>query len=379
MLRSLHLHALPSVALTRMLRLASCIAGSAVHAPQQSMPSPPPPPHPPGPQIVPGPLFLLVRWRKRKNKEAAAIAEAEAEAARQRMQSRVMRPGSKSFSLKPGGSAADIMVGPGAGLGGKQRFMLAHNLATGCLRVLAHCVPCWTLRDDGSPTYPQEPLPRLQVMSGSAGGLAGYAHNGRLQSWSGSPERMYGQQYQGQYAISRATSVTSMGSALPVRDREEEEKRHAGVACDVLGGCQPLQPCFVCRDASLPRIWCHSARPRCGLSSWAAIPSGPPPCSRPVLAATCSLAVCPRCLAIRVPRCQPRWCRPRGPTRRSCRQRAQHAARKAKLAGSRAGSSKRLAAPSAPQALHALTSSSPCMGARDGWLRLPDWPCPSSD
>ncbi|KAL4441798.1 hypothetical protein ABPG77_003714 [Micractinium sp. CCAP 211/92] len=112
--------------------------------------------------IVPGPLFLLVRWRKRKNKEAAAIAEAEAEAARQRMQSRVMRPGSKSFSLKPGGSAADIMV-----------------------------------------------------MSGSAGGLAGYAHNGRLQSWSGSPERMYGQQYQGQYAISRATSVTSMGSALP--------------------------------------------------------------------------------------------------------------------------------------------------------------------
>lgn len=112
--------------------------------------------------LLPGPLFLLVRWRKRKNKEAAAIAEAEAEAARQRMQSRVMRPGSKSFALKPGGSAADIMV-----------------------------------------------------MSGSAGGLAGYAPNGRLQSWSGSPERMYGQQYQGQYAISRATSVTSMGSALP--------------------------------------------------------------------------------------------------------------------------------------------------------------------
>ncbi|KAL4434018.1 hypothetical protein ABPG75_000459 [Micractinium tetrahymenae] len=112
--------------------------------------------------VIPGPLFLLVRWRKRKNKEAAAIAEAEAEAARQRMQSRVMRPGSKSFMLKPGGSAADIMV-----------------------------------------------------MSGSAGGLAGYAHNGRLQSWSGSPERMYGQQYQGQFAISRATSVTSMGSALP--------------------------------------------------------------------------------------------------------------------------------------------------------------------
>ncbi len=35
---------------------------------------------------------------------------AEAEAARQRMQSRIMRPGSKSFSLKPGGSSADIMV-----------------------------------------------------------------------------------------------------------------------------------------------------------------------------------------------------------------------------------------------------------------------------
>jgi hypothetical protein len=116
--------------------------------------------------VVPVPAYLLVRWRKRKNKEAAAIQAAEAEAARQRMQSRIMRPGSKSFSLKPGGgSSADIMV-----------------------------------------------------RSGSIGGLAGFHNNGRLQSWSGSPERQYGQaaSFSNQlYGLSRQTSVTSMGSALP--------------------------------------------------------------------------------------------------------------------------------------------------------------------
>lgn len=83
-----------------------------------------------------------------KNKEAAAIQAAEAEAARQRMQLRIMRPGSKS-SLKPGGSSADIMV-----------------------------------------------------RSGSMGGLAGFHNNGRLQLWS-SPERQYGQ------AASSPTSCTA--------------------------------------------------------------------------------------------------------------------------------------------------------------------------
>lgn len=109
--------------------------------------------------IVPIPAFFIIRWRKRRNKEESAVQAAETEAARLRMQSRVVRPGSKSFSLKPGGSSADIMV-----------------------------------------------------MSGSMGGLAGFHNNGRLQSWSGSPER-YGQQYNG--SVSRAASVTSMGSALP--------------------------------------------------------------------------------------------------------------------------------------------------------------------
>lgn len=110
--------------------------------------------------LLPVPLFMLVRWRKRKNREARDLQAAEAEAARQRMHSKMMlRTGSKSFSLKPGGSAADIMV-----------------------------------------------------RSGSMGGLAGYANNGRLNSWSGSPERQYGQY--NPYGISRQTSATSMGSAL---------------------------------------------------------------------------------------------------------------------------------------------------------------------
>jgi hypothetical protein len=57
-------------------------------------------------------------------------------------------------------------------------------------------------------------MPRLlQVRSGSVGGLAGYNANGRLQSWSGSPERQYGQY--NAYGVSRQTSVTSLGSTLP--------------------------------------------------------------------------------------------------------------------------------------------------------------------
>ncbi|EFN57262.1 expressed protein [Chlorella variabilis] len=57
------------------------------------------------------------------------------------------------------------------------------------------------------------PVPLFMlVRSGSMGGLAGYANNGRLNSWSGSPERQYGQY--NPYGISRQTSATSMGSAL---------------------------------------------------------------------------------------------------------------------------------------------------------------------
>jgi hypothetical protein len=67
--------------------------------------------------ILPGPLFLLVRWRKRKNREAREVQAAEAEAARQRMHSKMMRPGSKSFTIRPG-SSADIMVRPRGGGGG---------------------------------------------------------------------------------------------------------------------------------------------------------------------------------------------------------------------------------------------------------------------
>ncbi|KAI3434738.1 hypothetical protein D9Q98_002798 [Chlorella vulgaris] len=114
--------------------------------------------------ILPIPLFFLIRWRKRKNREGREIAAAEAEALRQRTQSKFMRPGSKSFTLRSGPSA-DIMV-----------------------------------------------------RSGSIGGLSGYHNNGRLQSWTGSPERQYGQQYNNNvyaHGVSRQTSVTSMGSALP--------------------------------------------------------------------------------------------------------------------------------------------------------------------
>ena len=48
----------------------------------------------------------------------------------------------------------------------------------------------------------------VQVRTGSAGGLAGFANNGRLQQW-GSPER-------NNNGISRQTSVTSMGSGMPM-------------------------------------------------------------------------------------------------------------------------------------------------------------------
>lgn len=126
--------------------------------------------------MVPVPTYLFVRWRKRKTKQAAALAAAEAEAARQRMHSRIMRPGSKSFSLKPAqAGSADIMV-----------------------------------------------------QTGSIGGLAGFYNNGRLQSWTGEPDSKYGQHYNyagtnyagssaGGYGISRQASATSMGDPLPVR------------------------------------------------------------------------------------------------------------------------------------------------------------------
>lgn len=150
--------------------------------------------------VVPVPAYLLVRWHKRKTKEAAALQAAEAEAARQRMQSRMMRPGSKSFSLKPGasgGSTADIMV-----------------------------------------------------RSGSVGGLAGYHNNGRLQSWSGSPDRTYGQ-----LSISRQASVTSMGSALPVRSGAGARGWRRGASLRSGTACLPAQPCrsaHTCRPVLPP-------------------------------------------------------------------------------------------------------------------------------
>lgn len=214
--------------------------------------------------IIPAPLFFIVRWRKRKNKEAQAmqvggrsmngtmngwmdgcccpappptaasraarqhsrsplrtctrtaltppyptpplLQAAEAEAARLRMQSRIMRPGSKSFSLKQGGSSgsADIMVRWGGG-GGTKRGGVGASWVEERSVFVTYGLP-------GLPDRPCGPASCApQVRSGSIGGLAGYHNNGRLQSWSGSPDRTYGQ-----YAISRQTSVTSMGSAMPV-------------------------------------------------------------------------------------------------------------------------------------------------------------------
>jgi hypothetical protein len=121
--------------------------------------------------VVPVPVFLLVRCKRRKSKAASARAAAEAEAARERMQTKFARPGSKSFSLKPGG-------GMGGGMGGATDIM---------------------------------------VSTGSVGGRQGYANNGRLQSWS-SPNGGLGQysNSNGLYGISRQTSVTSMASGMPV-------------------------------------------------------------------------------------------------------------------------------------------------------------------
>ena len=59
-----------------------------------------------------------------------------------------------------------------------------------------------------SPPAAAGDLVPAQVRSGSAGGLAGFANNGRLQQW-GSPER-------NNNGISRQTSVTSMGSGMPM-------------------------------------------------------------------------------------------------------------------------------------------------------------------
>jgi hypothetical protein len=123
--------------------------------------------------VVPVPVFLLVRCKRRKSKAASARAAAEAEAARERMQTKFARPGSKSFSLKPGGGMG------GGGGGGATDIM---------------------------------------VSTGSVGGRQGYANNGRLQSWS-SPNGGLGQysNSNGLYGISRQTSVTSMASGMPVR------------------------------------------------------------------------------------------------------------------------------------------------------------------
>ena len=71
--------------------------------------------------LVPVPAYLLLRRRKRKHKEAIAMQAAEATALREKMQNRMNRNGSKSFSLKPvngtEGATAHIMVG-GGGMGG---------------------------------------------------------------------------------------------------------------------------------------------------------------------------------------------------------------------------------------------------------------------
>ena len=72
--------------------------------------------------LVPIPAYLLLRRRKRKHKEAIAMQAAEATAAREKMQSRMARNGSKSFSLKPvngtEGATAHIMVRSAGGMSG---------------------------------------------------------------------------------------------------------------------------------------------------------------------------------------------------------------------------------------------------------------------
>lgn len=52
--------------------------------------------------ILPVPIYCLVKWKKRKHKEAVERQADEAAAARARMQSRIIKPSGKSFTVKPG-------------------------------------------------------------------------------------------------------------------------------------------------------------------------------------------------------------------------------------------------------------------------------------
>lgn len=71
--------------------------------------------------LMPIPAYLLYKRRKRKHLEAVEKQQAEAAAARQRMQSRIIKSGGKSFSGRPSGAgndpygdAHDILVQSGA-------------------------------------------------------------------------------------------------------------------------------------------------------------------------------------------------------------------------------------------------------------------------
>lgn len=52
--------------------------------------------------ILPVPIYCLVKWRKRKHREAVERQADETAAARARMQSRIIKPSGKSFTVKPG-------------------------------------------------------------------------------------------------------------------------------------------------------------------------------------------------------------------------------------------------------------------------------------
>lgn len=289
------------------------------------------------------------------------------------MQSRMMRPGSKSFALKPGGSAADIMVRHRSGAGARgwcRSWLACGGSAFDCCAAAPGAAPsaCESQRR-GLPGIPRaslgpylprlpqaHPTPTLQVMSGSAGGLVGFTPNGRLQSWSGSPERMYGQQYQGQYAVSRATSVTSMGSALPV-SCAGPARRPAGRALP--GEAQAMHSMVADRSAA------------CTGDDAVASPAAPlgPACSRRVRQAT--RVACPPCPASRGAPSRDPWRRPREHMRRSCRRRARHAAHRARQPGSRPA-----AAPEPGRALRHWQQCFVCLIASAGWPGPPDWPRP---
>ena len=64
-------------------------------------------------------------------------------------------------------------------------------------------------------------MPRLDLLGTAQNLRLNWCPSARApQSWSGSPERMYGQQYQSPLysngGMSRAGSVTSLGSVMPV-------------------------------------------------------------------------------------------------------------------------------------------------------------------